>query len=131
MKILKRIPLYVKISTNRIEITDLSTGKTISRDAIEKFSTRRVILANYINLEENLKGVFNEFRFKLTPFTKIDTLVQQIEEVEDGITQTEVRVLIDSTEIALHAIRIIIVKHARLLSNESALDELYEIASTN
>lgn len=122
MKIFKRIPLYIKISTNEIEITDLSTGKTISRAAIEKFSTRRVIIANYFKLEAHLKLVLNEFKFKRNAFTSINALVQQTEDVVDGITETELRVLLDSTEIAIGARIIIVVKHTRLLSNEDALE---------
>lgn len=121
--IFRRIPLYLKIWTNRMDVIRLDNGASLSMDADPPFSNSRIVLANFQEAEAHLKLMIGELvgRGRFTPGLKI--VVQQMERCEGGLSTVELRALVDSCEHA-GAIRVKVVGHDRALSPQEALDIL-------
>jgi hypothetical protein len=120
LSIFKRSPVYIKLSKNRVEITNLETEETISRNAIEPFSTERFIIADFNKADNLIRSVMNELLPKKGIFprqTKI--LIQQVESVEGGLSEIEKRALRDLGETAGGTL-VILLEHFRPLSNTEA-----------
>src|SRR5687767_3455398 len=71
--------IYIKISLNSIEVTDLDTGKTISRQTIKPFSAGTVV-ERFNNTNEIVASVFKELGVKIGLFQpRLKVLIQQLE----------------------------------------------------
>ena len=120
LSIFKRTPVYIKLSKNRIEIVNLETGETISRESSEPFSTNRFIIADFNTADALIRNIMNELlpRKGILPRqTKI--LIQQVESVEGGLAEIEKRALRDLGEMA-GGTTVILLEHFRPLSNAEA-----------
>lgn len=118
--IFKRTPIYIKLFKNRIEIVNLDTGETISRESIEPFSTQRFIIADFNKADALIRNIINDILPRKSIFprqTKI--LIQQVESVEGGLSEIEKRALRDLGEMA-GGTPVILIDHFRLLGNTEA-----------
>lgn len=118
--IFRRIPLYVKVYTNRMEVLRLDNGACLSMDADPPFSNSRIVFAHFQEAETHLKRMVRALigGGRFTPGLKI--VVQQMERTEGGLSSVELRALVDSCEHA-GAIRVKVVAHERPLSAAAAL----------
>lgn len=121
--IFKPIPLYLKVSTNRMELSRLDTGQSVAYDARVPFSNERIVFAHFFEAEEHLKAVIRELIGSRTLTPRLKILVQQVERIEGGLSSVERRALIDSCEHA-GAYHIKVVEHERPLSGAQALELL-------
>ncbi len=120
---LRKIPIYVKVSTDRMEAMRLDTGKIVAYDAAMPFSNSRIVFAHFIEAEDHLKSVIRELigHRRITPNLKI--VIQQMERTEGGLSSVERRALVDSCEHA-GAIFVKVVDHERPLTRDEALQAL-------
>jgi len=121
MSIFKSTPVYVKIYDNQIEATNLITGQTISLNATAKFSSSRIVIANFNNAEILLRSVLQELgliKKILSPRLKV--LMQIMENIEGELSDLETRGLRDLAEQA-GAADIYILEHNKKLSTQEAL----------
>ncbi len=125
MKLFKTDYLYVKISTNAVEITNLITDETISRKAVENFSTTRVVVANFNNITSLIISMLRELGISTSFFSTKKILIQQMEKQDGGLSDIEKRALRDAAEQA-GARFVILIDHPNKLSSEEALLELKE-----
>ena len=123
MKLVKTDYLYVKVSTNAIEITNLTTDETISRKAVEDFSTHRVVVANFNNITNLVISMLRELGISTSFFSTKKILIQQMEKQDGGLSDIEKRALRDVGEQA-GAKFVTIIDHPNRLSTEKALLEL-------
>ena len=123
MKLFKTDYLYVKVSTNAIEITNLTTDETISRKAVEDFSTTRVVVANFNNITNLVISMLRELGISTSFFSTKKILIQQMEKQDGGLSDIEKRALRDVGEQA-GAKFVTIIDHPNRLSTEKALLEL-------
>ena len=124
MNLFKKTHFYVKIYFNKIEITNLDTAETITKSAIEKFSTKRIVIANFNIAELLLREGFNELKTKkgFLPLGH-EVLMQQMEEFEDGISEIEKRALRDMAEQA-GAMKVFLILETKKISVEEAMNGL-------
>ena len=116
----KQIPIYIKISTNKIEITNLKTGQTLSRTAITPFSTNRIVLSSFINAEELTRSILKELGIAKS---QLKVVIQQIENVEGGLSDIEKRAMRDLGEQA-GGVTVMLIEHTTALNKEEALSHL-------
>ena len=119
MPLLKRTPVYIKISVNNIEVTNLSTGKTLSKISPVAFSTSRIVIANFNVIEALLRDMLKEIIEKKIFPVQLKVLIQQTQEVDGELTEIEKRTLRDLAELA-GATHVEIVDHFRKLSDQDA-----------
>lgn len=117
----KKIPIYVKIYTNQVEVINLKTGETAS--GREKFSTARIVVSDFNTIELLIRDLVGKVTKKRFFPPQLTIAVQQMEKPEDGLSEIERRALRDMTEQA-GGVSVKIVEHNRNLSNEEALEEL-------
>jgi actin-like ATPase involved in cell morphogenesis len=124
MSLFKRIPVYIKISTNQIEVTNLDSGKTLVERAAEPFSSQRMVLAKFNEAELLVRKLVKELISNRSWFPpQLKVIVQQMEKLEGGLAEIEKRAMRDLAEQAGASI-VIIVDHDRKLSDQEALLEL-------
>ena len=119
----KHIPVYIKISRNKIEVTNLHTGETLYRTASPAFSTDRLVMAHFNYAESLIRSTLKEMNFSKSLFPPVlKMLIQQVEPVEEGLTEIEKRAYRDLAEQA-GAVKAYLVEHFRPLSDHDALEE--------
>lgn len=117
----KRVPIYIKISTNQVEVTNLKTGKTLCEKSIEPFSTQRIVLAKFNPIDLLVRKIIKELTSNRSwPPPQLKVIIQQIEKVDGGLAEIEKRAMRDLAELAGASI-VLIIDHDRKLSNEEAL----------
>ena len=57
---LNPVPVYIKLYTDKVEVTRLDTETTISRISDEKFSNERLVVANFYNADQIIRLVLKE-----------------------------------------------------------------------
>jgi hypothetical protein len=120
----KTLNLYIKVSKNKIEITNLENSETISEIAINKFSNNRIIIADFISAELLLRSMIKRILpNKNSFFIRVKVVVQQIEEFEGGLTDIEKRGYRDLCE-QVGCIEVHLVQSFKPLTIEEAMIEL-------
>jgi hypothetical protein len=120
----KRIPVYIKISTNQIEVTNLDSGKTLVEKSVEPFSSQRMVLAKFNEAELLVRKLIKELTSNRSWFPpQLKVAIQQIEKLEGGLAEIEKRAMRDLAEQAGASI-VVIIDHDRKLSDQEALLEL-------
>lgn len=120
----KSVPVYIKIYTDKIEITNLISGVSVSRSAIEKFSNERLVVANFQNAEMLVRSVLKELlQIKSFLQPSLRMLIHQLEKLEGGLSQVEIRALRDIGEIA-GGRYVKVIEQSRPLNPQQALLEL-------
>lgn len=124
LDLFKPIPVYIKLFTNRIEITRLDNGETISKKASNEFSNSRLVLAHFENAQILLRSLLNRWTTKKLIFQKgFNTVIQQMDKMEDGISQVEKQAMIELAELS-GAKEVLVIEHNRKLSSQKALSAL-------
>lgn len=117
-KLLTRTDLHVKLYSNKIEITNLETGESVSQTAVENFSTPRIVIGNFAKANTVIKSILKELNIRNTVFgPKI--LMQQMEKLEGGLSDIEKRAMRDLAEDA-GAKYVLIADHTNSLSVDEA-----------
>jgi hypothetical protein len=120
----KRIPVYIKVYSNQIEVINLKSGETASRKALEPFSNQRLVLSDFNNASKLLRIVIDDLQLKTKIFgSSFKALIQQMEKLEGGLSNIEKRALRDLAELS-GASYVKIIEHTQNLSNQEALMEL-------
>ncbi|GAA5522762.1 hypothetical protein LQ318_13475 [Aliifodinibius salicampi] len=130
LDLFKPIPVYIKLFSDRIEITRLDNGETISRNASKKFSNSRLVLAHFENAQMLLRSMLSKWAAKILIFQRgFNVVNQQIEKMDDGLSEIERHALTEIAEYSgaknVHAIG-----HARKLTNEKARSLLSKSKNT-
>ncbi|MEJ8819909.1 hypothetical protein [Lacibacter sp. H407] len=119
--------IYIKIKRNHVEVTDLNTGETVSKQAIQPFSSTRNIISSFNPANETIQSALKELgltgRFFLS---KMNILIQQLEGLEGGLSDIEKRALRDLAEMA-GANKVCILEQSEPLSIDIALVRLKEM----
>ena len=116
----KRLPVYIKISHNKIEITNLTSGETVSRASQKQFSSDRMLVAEF-NVAENLvREILAEMGIAKK---NLKILIQQIDQFEDELFETEKRILRDLAEQA-GGTEIYLVNRKKSMTKEEVIDFL-------
>lgn len=122
-ELFKPICLHIKLYSNRIEITNLETGESVSKTAEENFSTARIVIGNFAKAEKLIEAVLKDLHFRKQTFGALKVLIQQMEKLEGGLSDIEKRAMRDLAE-QVGAKYVIVVDHANTLSVEEAMLEL-------
>ncbi len=123
---LRPVPVYIKLFKNKVEISRLDTGKTITRAAKDNFSNERFIIADLFNAESLIREVLTAlvppFLF-ISPTLKI--VIQQIDRSENGLSSVERRTLLDIAE-HCGGITVRVVESTKELTPSQAVKKLKE-----
>lgn len=120
----KKKLLYIKVYKNKIEVTNLENGHTVSKNSLEKFSTDRIIVAKFNIAESLIREIIVELNLKKGIFSpQLNILIQQMERFEDGLSDIEARGYRDICEQA-GATEIHLVDHNQKLSIRQAIIEI-------
>jgi hypothetical protein len=127
LTLFKPLPVYIKLFSNKIEVTDLNTGNSLIKVAVDQFSNERLVIANFQNADTLLRSALKEL-LKLRSFLQpsLKVVIQQMEKLEEGLSQVEIRALRDIAEMA-GASHVKVIEHAKSLSQYEALLEIAAI----
>ena len=121
--IFKRLPVYIKIYENKMEITNLKTGHTVCRSSLKNFSSNRLLIADF-NIAENLiRDILKEMGIQ-NKHLKI--IIQQIDNFEKELFETEKRILRDLAEQA-GGTEIYLVNNKKIMSQAKVNDFLLTV----
>lgn len=119
--------IYIKIKRNHVEVTDLNTGETVSKHAVQPFSSTRNVVSSFNPANETIQSALKELglagRFFLS---KMNILIQQLEGLEGGLSDIEKRALRDLAEMA-GANKVFILEQAEPVTTEVALEKLKQM----
>lgn len=117
----KRIPVYARLSMNRMELTRLDTLETASAAATDPFSNPRLVVAWFDPAYNLMRSLIKQLGLgrKVFPLG-LKMVIQQTEALAGGLTDVEARALRDLGEQA-GAAEVIVVEHNRALSADEAL----------
>ncbi len=126
LNIFRAIPVYVKIYPDKIEITNINTQQTISKTANPKFSSTRLLVAEYSVAEALIREIINELGLSRRT---LKILIQQMKEFEGGLYETEKRVLRDLAEQA--GGRSVYIVNRTQIMNEEEIQGFLKLALNN
>ncbi|GGK24917.1 hypothetical protein GCM10007962_18980 [Yeosuana aromativorans] len=92
MELFKKNRYYIKLFLNRVEIKDLTNGKSISEKSKVDFNNDRILVAEFEKAENFIKKVFTSN--KLSTRNSVG-IIQQMEMSENGLSEVEKRILIE------------------------------------
>jgi actin-like ATPase involved in cell morphogenesis len=119
--------IYIKIKRNHVEVTDLCSGETVSKQAIQPFSSTRNVVSSFNPASETIQSALEELGLTGRSFlSKMNILIQQQEGLEGGLSDIEKRALRDLAEMA-GANKVFILEQAEPLSAKVALAYLKEM----
>jgi hypothetical protein len=114
LHIFQKAPVYVKIYRDKIEITNVNTQQTISKTSNIKFSTNRLLVAEFNIAEILIREILKELGLSRRT---LKVLIQPMEELEGGLSEVEKRVLRDLAEQSGGAV-VYIVNRTKPMTNE-------------
>lgn len=91
---------YVQLRTNELKVKNIQTGKSVTRTALKPFSNSRLIIADFLEAENLLKSMIQEIEPESLFPVQISMLVHVIEQIPDGVSEVEKRVLRDFAEMS-------------------------------
>ena len=118
--------IYIKIKRNLVEVTNLSTGDTVVKQAIQPFSSIRNVVSSFNPANETIQSALEELGATSTFLSKMNILIQQLEGLEGGLSDIEKRALRDLAEMA-GANKVFILEQAEPVSTELALEKLKQM----
>ncbi len=110
----RKVPVYIKIYPNKIEITDILKDQTVSKLSPFKFSSSRMIVADFIVASDLISQILKELGLSRRT---LKALIQQMDDFEDGLSEVEKRILRDLGEQA-GASEVYIVNRKKAMSKE-------------
>ncbi len=117
IKLFEPNPFYFRIFTNKVEVKNLKTGKIIERESPIKFSSNRLLLADFEVAEQFFRTVISEFSGSKIFTRSLKVAMQPMELIEGGLSPTEKRAFRDSAE-HIGAIKVVIINHTNYLSDK-------------
>jgi|SRR5687767_1422819 len=114
LNIFRKVPVYVKIYHDKIAITNINTQQTISKTSTIKFSSNRLLVAEFNVAEMLIREILKELGLS---GRTLKILIQQMKEFEDGLSEAEKRVLRDLAEQAGGA-TVYIINRANIMTTE-------------
>lgn len=122
-RILPKSTVYVKLMKNRLEVTDIESGKTLVREATIPFSNERLLIAENIPAERFGKELISELLLHNKKFFNrpVRMVLQPVDPEITEITAVERMIYHD---FAFHsgARYIWLCDHQRPMSSEEVLD---------
>ena len=115
--------IYIKIKRNLVEVTDLKTGETVVKHAIQPFSSTRNVVSSFNPANQTIQSALEELGATSTFLSKFNILIQQLEGLEGGLSDIEKRALRDLAEMA-GANKVFILEQAEPVTMEIGLDML-------
>lgn len=124
MNFFKRQYFYIKLYYNKVEITHLNSGETITKNSLENFSTKRVVIANFNIIELLVRNCITELsqNYKAL-FTQNIMLIQHVEVMEGGVTEIEKRAMRDICEQA-GGVEVYLITNNKIISIDEAMQGL-------
>ena len=123
----KSLRIYIKIRRNNIEVTNLETGASSSKSAVNSFSSIRNVVSNFNNAGETVNATLDDLGIGQTFFSRpLTVLIQQLEGTEGGLSDIEKRALRDLAEMA-GGRKVFICEDSRPLTIADALSRLDKI----
>ena len=89
------LPVYIRLYHNKVEITDLSNDQTVCQSAIQKFSSERLLVAEFAVAEKLIKDMLKDMGISKK---NLKVIIQQIDNFEDELCESEKRILRDIAE---------------------------------
>lgn len=123
LNLFQRTPVHVKIYPDKIEIINLKTGQSAVKTALMRFSSPRLVVADYNKAEQLCRDVVKELGLAKG---NLKVLIQQMQLFEDGLCETEKRVMRDLAE-QIGGVSVALVIDDRPLSTEEALQIVKEM----
>ena len=90
--------IYIRIFIDSIEIRDVNKEITIKRKSLNKFSTERLLIANFNVAHDFIREVLKEIEGNRRIKPSINAVVQPMEKKEGGLSQVELRAFYDIME---------------------------------
>lgn len=120
----KPLPVYIRVRRNLIEITNLETGTSSSRSALNPFSSSRNVVSNFNNAQEAIAATLGDLGIKQALFSRpLIILIHQMEGIEGGLSDIEKRALRDLAE-TVGGRKVFIYEDTRELKLSEALSHL-------
>jgi hypothetical protein len=120
LKIFQQESIYLKIYPNKIEITNLQTDETISKNSLSNFSSSRMLIADFNIAQDLSRSILTELRLHRK---SLKVLAQQMKKLEGGLLESEKRLLRDLSE-QIGGVLYTIIEHDRILKNDEAIEIL-------
>jgi hypothetical protein len=120
INIFKRLPVYIKIYANKVEITNLKTDHTVSRSSLKDFSSDRLLVAEFNIAESLIRDILKEMGIGNK---NLKIIIQQIDSFEKELFETEKRILRDLAEQA-GGTEIYLVNRKKVMNKEEVNDFL-------
>ena len=90
--------MYLRVTSNEMELKDIETGVTIKKKGKIKFSSQRSLIADFDAAEILLRGILTDMDGDGIFQRSIHFLVQPLELLEGGISEVEKRAFRDLSE---------------------------------
>jgi hypothetical protein len=85
LKIFQQESIYLKIYPNKIEITNLQTDETISKNSLSNFSSSRMLIADFNIAQDLSRSILTELRLHRK---SLKVLAQQMKKLEGGLLES-------------------------------------------
>jgi hypothetical protein len=122
-ELFKTLPIYIKSSKNKVDITNLETVESASKTAEEECSSIRNIGSDFNNANKTICSALRELGVRNSFWTRrLKILIQQLEGTEGGLSDIENRALRDLAEMT-GGRSVYIVEHSNLLTISEAFSK--------
>lgn len=91
----KKEVIYIKLFENKIDLKHIETGRTYKRESLQKFSNERLLIAKPSVAIAFIREVLKEVFAKSLIDPKLTVLLQPMEKIEGGISETEMMIFND------------------------------------
>lgn len=116
-QLFKKIPIFVKFYHNEIEVNRIDTKTILRRKAKYKFSTDRLVIADFNNANKHLSELIKEIlEHKNLVTNRLLMIIQQSVKFPDGLSEVEKRAYRDLAEHA-GAVEVIVLDHNEQMDN--------------
>ena len=124
LSFLKKVFVYIKIYPDEMEVFRSDTRTSLKRRSKHKFSTERLVVADFHNAEAHLTGLIKElFAEKSIATSRLVMMIQQMVNFPDGLTEVEKRTLRDLAEYT-GAVEVHIIEHSQELDSDALNNEI-------
>ena len=89
------VTLYVKVSKNKFEISNIQTKQFLEVFPDESFTTKRLLIGEFLIAEQCLRDAFNKITNKWFIFIGPSVVIHPQEMIEGGIFPIENRVFLE------------------------------------
>jgi hypothetical protein len=113
--------VYFRIYIDYVEIRHITKDVTLKRKATNKFSSERLLIADFLSANNFIRELLDEIEGKKFFKPSMWAVIQPMEKKEGGLSQVEERAFYDLMEQA-GAVRVEIYEKGDLLSDEAVKD---------